>query len=92
MATDTFATNSAGLDSPYENAANAIVGALDYVTRAIYVGGTGNLVLTMQGGQEAIFYSVPAGTVLRVRATAILSAAVGSPGVTTTTTQMVALW
>lgn len=42
---------------------------LTYITRAIWVGGTGNLVVDMEGGElNVAFNSVPAGTQLNIRA------------------------
>lgn len=41
------------------------------VSRAIYVGGAGNLVVTMLGGGDATFTAVPAGTILPIRVTRV---------------------
>ncbi len=67
-------------------------GDLDFVARAIYVGGAGNLEVDMQGGptenggnDKVLFSAVPAGTILPIRATAIYSG-------NTTATLIVALW
>lgn len=92
MATDTYNLLQRSLDGPYTASAPGIVGELANVTRAIYVGGTGNLVVTLQDGSEAIFYDIPAGTLLPIRATEILSGSVGSPSITTTANKMLALW
>ena len=40
---------------------------LTYVTRAVYVGGAGDLKVTMQNGTEVSFVGVLAGTVLPIR-------------------------
>ena len=40
-------------------------------TRALYVGGTGDLTLVLAGGTELAFANVPAGALLPVRATAV---------------------
>lgn len=40
---------------------------LDVMTRAIYVGGAGNLVVTMADNVDATFYNVLAGTVLPIQ-------------------------
>ena len=42
-------------------------------TKAVYVGATGDVTVTMQGGMQAEFESVPAGTILPIRCTQILS-------------------
>jgi hypothetical protein len=44
--------------------------AVDFTndTRAIYVGGAGNLTVVMQSGAVVLFTAVPAGTVLPIRA------------------------
>lgn len=62
--------------------------------RSLYVGTGGNLVVTMVGGQEGVFYNVPTGTPLPIRVKAIRSTSLtaGSPTVTTTASQIVALW
>lgn len=65
----------AGLAAP-SSYAFAVTPANDtdllYVTRSIYVGGTGDLVVTTQAG-EVTFAAVPAGAILPVRATQIQS-------------------
>lgn len=76
------------LDEPYANAAAITpddANDLAHLTRAIYVGGAGNLAVVMLGGQTVTFTAPPVGTVLRVRA-----ARVKSTG--TTATLLVALW
>lgn len=55
-------------------------------TRGLYVGGTGDVAVTMAGdGGDVTFSSVPAGTILPIRVTRILSTG-------TTATSIVALW
>jgi hypothetical protein len=82
---DTFANYQSGLDSPAGNAASITAGAtaLAYTTRAIYVGGAGDVAVTMVGGQSVTFSAVPAGSLLPIRATHITAA---------TATAIVALW
>ena len=86
MAAADKATGSPQLDSPASNAAviTPSASALDYVTRAIYVGGTGHLSVTMQGGQTVLFSAIPAGTWMPIRCTHILAAS--------TATLIVAVW
>lgn len=43
------------------------------VTRAIYVGGTGNLAVTMLDGQVVTFSGVPAGTTLYIQVTKVMA-------------------
>lgn len=55
-------------------------------TRALYVGGYGDVAVTMMGdGGTVTFTAVPAGTVLPIRVTQLLSTG-------TTATSVVALW
>ena len=65
---DDFSTLSSGLSSPAPDAfAITPDDATDLANlpRAIYVGGTGNIVVTMGG--DVTFSSVPAGTLLPIR-------------------------
>lgn len=45
--------------------------ALPVTTRALYVGGAGNIVALMQGGQVVTFTAVPVGTTLHVAVTRV---------------------
>jgi hypothetical protein len=83
---DEFATNSDSLTSPAQDAAAVTPGAaaLSDVTKGVYVGTSGNLVVTMMGGGDVTFSSVPAGSVLPIRVTHILG--------TSTADDIVALW
>ena len=58
---------------------------LDNVTRAIYVGSTGDLKVVTLGGDTIVFKSLPAGALLPVRAKQVLSTG-------TTASDLVALW
>jgi hypothetical protein len=58
---------------------------LTYVTRAVYVGGAGNLKVTMQDSGTVTFTDVPAGTTLAIRCKVIFSTG-------TTATGIIALW
>lgn len=91
-ATDNFAERNAAVDQSARDASNGGVGALSKVTTGVYVGGTGTLVVTMASGNEAIFYDVPAGTFLPIQISEVLSAAAGSPSVSTTVTKLTFLY
>jgi len=85
---DNFRNFKAHLDTPnYGNAAAVTphnTNELAKATRAVWVGGAGNLKVTMVSGEEVTFNSVPAGTELRIRAKIIWATG-------TTATNIVAL-
>ena len=54
-------------------------------TRAIYIGGSGDVAVTMAGGGNVTFSTLAAGTILPVRVTKVLSTG-------TTATNIVALY
>jgi hypothetical protein len=74
MATDLFSNGQIFVDSPAANAI-AIPDAsntnLSVVSRAIYVGGDGDLHCLTQAGQDVTFAGVVAGTILPIRITAV---------------------
>lgn len=74
---DLFGSQNNGLTSPASNAFTITPHAtntLPYVTRAIYVGGEGSLVVEMAGGGSVVTFSdVPAGSLLPIRARRVLS-------------------
>lgn len=82
---DDFAGNNVGLDAPAPNAAAVTPGAspLAHATRALYVGGAGDVTVTMLGGQSVTFSAVPAGHTLPLRVSAVTAA---------TATNIIALW
>jgi hypothetical protein len=74
---DVFENMNEGLTAPGNNLI-AITPSdstdLPQVSRGIYVGGAGNLVVTpAAGGSNVTFVAVPAGTVLPIRVTRVLS-------------------
>ena len=82
---DTFRKHTRSLTSPPEHGAAAVAGAdLVHVTRAVYVGGGGDLAVRLQDGTELTLANVPAGTLIPIRVTRVLA---GS-----TATQIVGLW
>jgi hypothetical protein len=75
-------------DLPYEYAAALTKSdsTTFTATRALYVSGTGDVAVAMSGdAATAIFKAVPAGTILKVRATKLLSTG-------TSATDVIALW
>ena len=58
---------------------------LSNITRAVYVGTTGNMKVTMQDSGTVLFTGIPAGTTLPIRVSRIFSA-------TTTAATIIALW
>jgi hypothetical protein len=55
-------------------------------TRALYIGGTGDVAVRMEGGQNSLTFSaVPSGTTLPIRVDQVLSTG-------TTATLILALW
>lgn len=86
---DTWNANAAGLDSPAENAAAVTPhdsNELANYSRALYVGGAGNVCVTLVGtGTAIVFVGVPAGTILPIRCKLVKSTS-------TTATSIVNLW
>lgn len=61
-------------------------GDLNFVTRAVYVGGAGDIAAVgVDGGAPIVFKAVPAGVILPIRVSRINATS-------TTATNMVALW
>jgi hypothetical protein len=86
--TDTFENHARSLTSPPEHGGAVIpddATDLPYVTRAIYVGGTGDLALRLLGGEEVVLANVPAGTLLPIRAARVLASG-------TSASQVVGFW
>lgn len=75
-ATDTFYSSNVGLASPFVHAF-AITASdstdLANVTRAIYVGGGGNIALITAGGETVTITGALIGFVYHIRATRVLS-------------------
>ena len=65
-----------GVGEPAVNAEVIVpsnVNDLPNVTRAIYVGGAGNIAVVMLGGQTVTFTAVPVGAILPIRVKQVLS-------------------
>jgi hypothetical protein len=87
-AIDDYGQLQAGLDSPYRHAAAVTPSDtvdLSDVTRAIYVGGAGNIALITEGGETVTLTGATVGTVYRICASRIKSTS-------TTATNLVAFW
>ena len=87
-ATDIFSRKRALTADPASNAVLVTPSDstdLTYVSRAVYVGTTGNMKVTMQDSGTVLFTGIPAGTTLPIRVTRIWST-------TTTASTILALW
>ncbi len=68
--TDNFKRHTSSLESPASGAFSITphdTNPLSEITRAIYIGGSGDIAVKMLAGQEVTFLSLPTGTVLPVR-------------------------
>jgi hypothetical protein len=87
-AVDTFSRFQESVVSPVTNAAAVTphdTNELGYVTRAIYVGATGDVKVAMQDSGEVTFLDVPTGAVLPVRVKKVFATG-------TNATNLIALW
>lgn len=83
---DRFTADQELLHSPAGNGEAATPGGADVVlansSRAIYVGGAGNVAVTMaKSGVNLTFTGVPAGTLLPIRVTKVLLAGTTATGI-----------
>ncbi|NNH59461.1 hypothetical protein HLI01_22255 [Rhizobium laguerreae] len=88
MAATDLANRSNNVVDPASNAAAVTPNDstdLTYTSRAIYIGGAGNLAVIMAGGQTVTFTGVLAGAVIPIRASRVMST-------NTTATSIVAVW
>lgn len=74
MAIDPQPNYSKWIDSPAENAetvtpSNSV--DITYVSRALYIGSTGDVKVDMKGGQTVTLVAVPAGAILPIRVTRV---------------------
>lgn len=87
-ATDPWDQLNLGPDAPATNAVAVTpddATDLTVTSRALYVGGAGNVVVIMDGGQTVTFTGVPAGTILPIRVSRVKSTS-------TTATSILSLW
>ena len=73
-----------GLTSPADNAAAVTPNDstdLAFTSRALYVGGAGNIVVTMAGGGDVTFTAVPAGSILPVRVARVKATSTTATGI-----------
>lgn len=89
MATDDYSTLSGQSWAAPASSAAAVTpddsAELSDVTRWVFVGGTGNLVVVMANGATVTFTAVEAGTLLPIRVSRVMAT-------DTTATNIVALW
>lgn len=86
--TDTFKTYARSLTSPPEHAAAIApsdTAALPYATRALYVGGSGDVAVRMLGGETVTLRALQAGSLVPLRIDMVKSAG-------TTATGLIGLW
>lgn len=87
-AVDSFSRFQTQDFSPLTNAASVTphnTNELSYVTRALYVGGAGDVAVTMQDSGEVTFVGIPAGTTIPVRVKIVKATG-------TDATSIIALW
>ncbi|MFQ5622229.1 MAG: hypothetical protein ACE5FS_02415 [Paracoccaceae bacterium] len=86
--TDTFKTQSQNLTAPPQNAVAITpndAGSLSYVTRALFIGATGDVAVRLQGGQTVTFSNMQGGALYAMRVDQVLATG-------TTATGIVGLW
>jgi len=87
-AIDLFEQYKPGLTAPAPDAEEVTPSDdtdLTYVTRAVWVGGEGDLEVIMASGSTVVYHSVPAGTLLPIRVSRVKAG-------NTTATNIVAVW
>lgn len=87
-AKDEFKNISAGVTFPISNGASVTPNdsdELEYVTRAIWIGGAGNLSVVTANGDTIVLKGVVAGSLIPIRVVKVLASE-------TTASDIVALW
>jgi hypothetical protein len=82
--TDSFRTHTRSLTSPPERALTIMpddAADLPQVTRALYVGGAGDVAVTMRGGDAVTFLGVAGGTLLPVRVSRVHASGTTASGI-----------
>jgi hypothetical protein len=82
--TDTFKQHGRSLTSPPEDAAEIVpsdAAVLACVTRALYVGGGGDLRVRMLGGAVVTLANVPTGALVPIRVTRLFATGTSASGV-----------
>jgi hypothetical protein len=88
MTDDPFRAHARGLTSPPEHGSAIVpddLAALAQATRALYVGGGGDVTARMLGGSLVTLANVPEGTLIPLRVTQVMASG-------TTATAIVGLW
>lgn len=73
-----------GLTSPADNAVAVTPSDstdLAYVSRALYIGTGGNLVVTMAGGGDVTFSNIPDGSILPIRVSRVKATSTTASGI-----------
>ena len=73
-----------GLTSPADNAVAVTPSDstdLTYISRALYVGTGGNIVVTMAGGGDVTFSNIPDGSILPIRVSRVKSTSTTASGI-----------
>ncbi|WP_299966727.1 hypothetical protein [uncultured Roseobacter sp.] len=81
---DSFESHSPGLNAPAFGAFQITPQddtALNHVTRAIYIGGEGNLTLTTAHGQTVTFIAVQPGMIYPIRCTEVKQSGTTASGI-----------
>ena len=86
--TDSFKNHAQNLTGPPQNAVPVVpsdTGSLAFITRALYVGGTGEVAVRMQGGQTMTFSNMQGGVQYAMRVEQVLATG-------TTATGIIGMW
>lgn len=86
--TDSFKTHAQNLTAPPPNAvpiAPSDTGSLAFITRALYISGTGDVAVRMQGGQTMTFSNMQGGAQYAMRVDQVLATG-------TTATGIIGMW
>ena len=82
--TDNFDKHATSLESPATGAFSIIPHdstPLNEITRALYIGSSGDVTVIMRSGQEVTFVSIQPGTVLPIRAALVKATGTTATGI-----------